>query len=71
VGLNDFIYPYDDPSGKYELTTFMSSTVNGDEFLNKLHDMNRIRMNLDYTILGTGFTGWEASTPSNYPCVQT
>jgi hypothetical protein len=57
VGLTDFIYPYDDPSGKYELTTFMSSTVKGEEFLNKLHDMNRIRMNLDYTILGTGFYG--------------
>ncbi|MEL7585095.1 MAG: DUF5723 family protein [Prolixibacteraceae bacterium] len=58
VGLTDFIYRYDDPSGEYELTTFMSSTVGRDEFLDKLHDVNRLQMNADVTLLGVGFYGW-------------
>ena len=58
VGLTDFIYQYDDPDGKYELTTFMSSTVGRDEFLNKLHDKNVIQMNADLTLLAFGFYGW-------------
>ncbi len=58
VGLTDFIYKYDDPTGKYDLTTFMSSTVGREEFLNKLHDINRINANSEITLLGTGFRKW-------------
>ena len=58
MGLTDFIYKYDDPTGEYDLTTFMSSTVGRDEFLNKLHDINRLQMNSDVTLLGAGFYKW-------------
>ena len=58
VGLTDFIYKYDDPGGKYELTTFMSSTVGREEFLNRLHPVNRLQINTDVTLLGTGFYGF-------------
>lgn len=58
VGLTDFIYKYDDPEGKYDLTTFMSSTVDREQFLNKLNDINRISANSETTLLGTGFHKW-------------
>lgn len=58
VGLTDFIYQYDDPEEKYELTTFMSSTVDREEFLNKLHPVNRLQMNAEIILLGTGFYRW-------------
>jgi len=58
VGLTDFIYKYDDPKGKYDLTTFMSSTVGREQFLDKLHDINRISANSEMTLLGTGFYKW-------------
>lgn len=55
VGLTDFIYKYDDPAGKYDLTTFMSSTVGREEFLNKLYNHNRFLLNSEVTVFGTGF----------------
>ena len=58
VGLTDFIYKYDDPNGKYTMTTFMSSTVNKEEFLSKLQDENYIQTNLDLTLLSFGFYGF-------------
>lgn len=58
IGLTDFIYKYDDPTGKYDLTTFMSSTVGREQFLSKLHDINRINVHSEITILGTGFHKW-------------
>ena len=50
VGLSTFLYPKDD-----KLTTFMSGSVDQSEFLNKLPDYARFGMNLDETILATGF----------------
>ncbi|MGV8091590.1 MAG: DUF5723 family protein [Mangrovibacterium sp.] len=58
VGMSDFIYKYDDPEGKYDLTTFMSSSVGKDEFLGNLHDKNIVDLNLDLTLLAFGFRGW-------------
>ena len=58
VGLTDFIYKFDDPTGKYDLTTFMSSAVGRDEFLGNLKTNNRINTNLGLTILSAGFHAW-------------
>ncbi|WP_321518511.1 DUF5723 family protein [uncultured Bacteroides sp.] len=58
VGLTDFIYKFDDPSGKYNLATFMNSTVDRDEFLGKLNANNRINTNIGFTILSAGFHAW-------------
>ena len=58
VGLTDFIYKYDDPTGEYDLTTFMSSTVEREAFLNKLHANNHVQLNLDLTLLACGFYKW-------------
>jgi len=58
IGLTDFIYKYDDPKGKYTTTTFMSSTVNREDFLSKLQDKNYIQTNLDMTLLSFGFYGF-------------
>jgi len=57
MGLSDFIYKYDDPNGKYDLTTFMSSTVDADKFLSKLQSKNKIENNIDLTVLSFGFFG--------------
>ena len=51
VGISNFLYP----RGENELTTFMSGTVNADEFLNKLPSEARFGFKLDETILGAGF----------------
>jgi len=58
VGLSDFIYKYDDPNGEYTMTTFMSSTVNREDFLSNLQDKNHIQTNLDLTLLSFGFYGF-------------
>ena len=58
IGLTDFIYKYDDPNAKYTTTTFMSSTVNREDFLSKLQDKNYIQTNLDMTLLSFGFYGF-------------
>lgn len=54
VGVNTFLYKL--PSG--QLTTFMSPTVSGDEFLSKLNDNNRLNTNLNLTLLSAGFRGF-------------
>ncbi|MDE6100777.1 MAG: hypothetical protein K2G01_07000 [Paramuribaculum sp.] len=51
VGVNTFLYKL--PDGR--LTTFMSSTVSGDEFLSKIHDNNSLSANVNLTILSAGF----------------
>lgn len=57
VGLSDFIYKYNgDP--KYNLTTFLNSTVGRNEFLDKLHTKNRLNTNIDMSILSFGFHKW-------------
>ncbi len=66
VGLSHFIYPKDD-----HLTTFMSGTVNQDEFINRLPERIRLGTNFDATLLGFGFrmlggyTTFSVSTHSN------
>ncbi|MDE6527310.1 MAG: hypothetical protein K2L75_08645, partial [Muribaculaceae bacterium] len=42
VGVNTFLYKYNEPDSKYKLTTFMSPTVSADEFLGKLNKNNHI-----------------------------
>ncbi|KAA6319366.1 hypothetical protein EZS27_030731, partial [termite gut metagenome] len=56
VGLSNFIYNYDNPL--YGLTTFLNSSVDRESFLNKLHGNNKIDINLNTTILSTGFYAW-------------
>lgn len=51
VGISDFLYPYDGN----KLTTFMSGTVDKNEFLSKLPSDVRMGFGLDETILATGF----------------
>lgn len=58
VGLTDFIYKYNDPESKYDLTTFMSSSVSREEFLGNLKTNNQINTNFGLTILSAGFHAW-------------
>ena len=58
VGLRDFLYKFDDPTGQYDLTTFMSPTVSKNEFLSNLHPNNTAALNLDLTFLSFGFEDW-------------
>ncbi len=51
VGLSDFIYPYGDD----KLTTFMSGTVDQNEFLGKLPSKVRMNLGLNETIFAGGF----------------
>lgn len=54
VGINNFLY--ETPAGSpYKLTTFMSPTVDADEFLGKLSDNNHINANINLTLLSAGF----------------
>ncbi|WP_321436130.1 DUF5723 family protein [uncultured Bacteroides sp.] len=55
MGLTDFIYKFNDPTGKYDLTTFMNSAVDRNQFLGKLKTNNQINTNVGLTILSTGF----------------
>lgn len=57
VGVNTFLYPT--TSGPYKLTTFMSPTVDADEFLGKLKNMNHINMSSDITLLSAGFKAFK------------
>lgn len=50
VGISNFLYPQGD-----DLVTFMSGSVDQQEFLGKLPDAARLGFNLDETILATGF----------------
>lgn len=58
IGLTDFIYKYNDPESKYDLTTFMSSSVSREEFLGNLKTNNQINTNFGFTILSAGFHAW-------------
>ena len=58
VGLSNFIFPYDDPEGKYSTVTFLNSAVSRDEFLSGLSSKNFIEMNIDLTPLSFGFFAW-------------
>lgn len=54
VGLNTFLYPYNNG----QLTTFLNSSVSADEFLGGLKDNNRINANINMTLLSAGFRAW-------------
>ena len=58
VGLNTFLYKTA-PGSKYDLTTFMSPTVDANTFLNKLGNYSRITTNVDFTILSAGFKAFK------------
>ena len=58
VGLDNFLYKYNDPFGKYSLTTFMSSTVSSKEFLDNIKDHNKFDFTNDIDILSFGFKAW-------------
>ena len=51
VGISNFLYP----RGDNELATFMSGSVDKDEFLGKLPDYTKLGFDLDETILALGF----------------
>ena len=51
VGISNFLYPVGDD----KLATFMSGSVDKNEFLKKMPDQARIGFGLDETILATGF----------------
>ncbi len=51
VGISNFLYPVGDD----KLATFMSGSVDKNEFLKKMPDQARIGFSLDETILATGF----------------
>lgn len=53
VGFSDFIYPYQRDG--YALTTFMSGTVDADEFLDRIPDVTRLSTNVDAVLLAAGF----------------
>lgn len=71
VGLNDFVYKTNDPSSKYDLTTFMSPTVNSEDFLGSIKGKNRINANFGITLFSigikskNGFSTFEARVKSN------
>lgn len=50
VGISDFLYPQGET-----LTTFMSSTVNQNEFLGRLPQSIRMGLNFDETLMAFGF----------------
>lgn len=54
VGLNNFLYPYDDG----QLTTFMNRRVDADDFLKGLKRNNRIGADLNVTLFAAGFQAW-------------
>lgn len=58
VGLNNFLYKFDDPTGKYSLTTFLHRTVDGAKFINDLPDNIKTNVKVDMPILGFGFYKW-------------
>ncbi len=58
VGLNNFIYKYNQPGSKYKLTTFMNSSVEGAQFLDGLSSRNKVNANINLSILSFGFYQW-------------
>ena len=53
VGLSDFLYPTQRQG--YALTTFMSGSVDAEDFLNRIPDMTRLLPRFDLTALAAGF----------------
>lgn len=63
VGLSNFIYESkSDPS---RLTTFMSSEVNKDDFLNALPSVSKIKFGMDMDLFSLGFYGFKGMNTLN------
>lgn len=56
-GLEDFLYETP-ANSQYGTTTFMSSSVDGNQFLSNLENNSRFDINADIQILGFGFHKW-------------
>lgn len=56
MGVENFIYKYN--QNGYPLTTFMNPDISGREFLDGLHDKNRLNVNLSMPIIAFGFYKW-------------
>lgn len=57
IGLKNFVYKLEG-NPEYDLTTFMSPTVNADKFLGDLNSKNRGSVHLNYNIASVAFTGF-------------
>lgn len=57
IGLKDFVYKYNDPTGKYKYTTFMSPTVDAKKFLNNLPNNARLGLGMNLPVISVGFKG--------------
>jgi len=59
VGLKNFVYKNTGAnSARYPLTTFMSPTVSASQFLDDLHDKNRMDIYLNYNVASVAFKGF-------------
>lgn len=58
VGLKNFLYPVNNPSSQYNLTTFLSPTIGRDEFLGDLTDNNKLMFDYKMNIFSVGFRGF-------------
>lgn len=63
VGLSNFLY--ESKSDPDKLTTFMSSEVNKDDFLNALPSVSKIRFAMDMDLLSFGFYGFNGMNTFN------
>ena len=55
VGLDNFLYKLNDPNSEYDLTTFLSPTVDREKFLKDLKDNNKLQLNASINIFSIGF----------------
>lgn len=51
MSLSNFLYP----TGNGNLTTFLSNSVADDQFLNGLNNLNKLNLNINESIIATGF----------------
>ncbi len=62
VGLENFIYDYQDPTGQYSSTTFLNSHVSAASFLNDLPDNTDIQGSLHIPVFSMGWSRGEHYT---------
>lgn len=63
VGLSNFLY--ESKSDPNKLTTFMSSEVNKDDFLNALPSVSKIKFGMDMDLFSLGFYGFKGMNTLN------
>lgn len=63
VGLSNFLY--ESKSDPNKLTTFMSSEVNKDDFLNALPSVSKIKFGMDMDLFSLGFYGFQGMNTLN------